>query len=80
MILEALAFLRAAPIHEKPEGAMHHCNGHHHIDRNAERGDSSKESQNQSQAAEKLGRDRQEGEQGGICIVPVKKPIVPEKP
>ena len=64
MVFEALAFLRPVPIHEEPEGAMHRRNGDHHIDRDADGGDSSEESQNQSQAAEELGGDRQEGEWG----------------
>jgi len=72
VILEALALLRSGPIHEEPEGAMDHRNRDHHIHCDAQRGDSSEESKNQSQAAEELSSDCEEGERGGNVQVPRK--------
>ena len=43
---------------------MHHRNGDHHIGGDTERGDTREESQNQPEATEELGGDRQEGERG----------------
>ena len=60
MIFKAFALLRAGPIHEEPERAMHQGNGDYHIHRDPERGDSGEEPQNQSQTAKKLGGDREE--------------------
>jgi hypothetical protein len=61
VILKAFTLLRAGPIHEEPERAMHHGNGDYHIHCDPERGDSGEEPQNQSQTAKKLSGDREEG-------------------
>lgn len=79
MILKAFAFLSATPIHEKSEGHMHsrNCDQHGHGD--WERGYTSKESEDGPQPAEEL-RLARKASGAGMCIVPVKNPMVPEKP
>src|SRR5260370_2266117 len=60
VILKALAFLRAAPVHEESEGAMHGRNRDQHVYGNSECGYSCKESQDKPQPTEELRRDCQE--------------------
>ena len=62
VILEALAFLSARPIHEESEGAMHGHNRNDHVYADSERCDSGEESQDEPESTEELRHDRQEGE------------------
>src|SRR6267143_3370110 len=58
--LNSFPLLSAGPVHEKAEAAMHSHNCNQHVHTNAERCDSSQESQDESHSPEELGCDRQE--------------------
>src|SRR6266404_544516 len=62
MELKSLALLSAGPVHEEAEGTMQSQNCNQHVHANSERRDSGEESEDEPQAPEELGRDRQEGQ------------------
>src|SRR5260370_19390889 len=62
VVLNAFALLGARPVYKKPEMAVDHRDGHHHVANDAESGDAAKESEEQADAAEELGADGPESE------------------
>jgi hypothetical protein len=65
VVLNAFALLGAGPVYKKPEMAVDHRDGHHHVASDAESGDAAEESEEQADAAEEFGADGQESEWRG---------------
>ena len=65
MILYTMALLVAEPIHKKAVLQVDRHHRHNHRNRNAHSRDAAEKSNNQSEAAKELGRDRQIGKRRG---------------
>src|SRR5713226_2404548 len=65
VIFNSLAFLIAGPVHEQAELPVHQGDGCHHIAEDAEGGDASEESKDESQPAEEFGADGEKRERRG---------------
>jgi hypothetical protein len=65
VIFKALAFLRPRPVGKKTEMAMDESDGNAHVARNAEGRDSPEEPEDQADAAQEFGREREKGQRRG---------------
>src|SRR5713226_7086551 len=65
VIFNSLAFLIAGPVHEQAELLVDHGDGCHHITEDAEGGNASEESKDESHPAEELGGDGEKRERRG---------------
>src|SRR5713226_6699805 len=61
MVFEALALLRARPVHKETVGQVNHENSADHLPANSERRNASQQSKNEPQSAKEFGADNQIG-------------------
>lgn len=61
MIFDSFALLCSGPVSEETELPVDHRDGYQHVADYSESGDAPQESKDQTEAAQKLGRDRQNG-------------------
>jgi len=65
MILEAFAALIAVPVHEQPVARVHRDDSYHHVAQDAEGSDSAEKAEDQPEASQEFGHDREKREDRG---------------
>src|SRR5579864_2306518 len=77
--LKTFSLLRPGPVHKEAELMMDHCDRYEHVAKDSKGGNASEQAEDEAQSPKNSAAMARNANTAGMCMTPVKKPIVPVK-